>query len=206
VQSILGEKAKNLYEKFIDDALKDERLSIDEELELERIARSLGIDSKYSEYKIDDLNRYRLYWQIENGFLPILTSDIIIQKVETLHFRSNIDWLEQRRVTKQINYWGPVARIKIMKGVYYRIGSIGGQRVSEDNWQMIDSGVLYLTNKRLIFMGQKGNKTIPINKILDFKPFKNGIDIQKDSGKSPFLKFEKNIDLFSMILARIMCY
>lgn len=205
-QSILGEKAKDLYEKFIDDALKDERLSIDEELELEMIAKNLGIDPKYSDNKKENLNRYRLYWQIENGYLPILNSEIAIQKNETLHFRTKIDWLEQRKVTKRINYWGPVARIKIMKGVYYRIGSIGAQRVSEDNWQMIDSGVLYLTNKRLIFLGQKGNKTIPINKILDFKPFKNGIDIQKDSGKSPFLRFEKNIDLFSMILARIMSY
>jgi hypothetical protein len=78
------------------------------------------------------------------------------------------------------------------------------QRVSEDIWQTIDSGSMYLTNKRLIFMGQKGNKTIPINKILDFKPFKNGVDIQKDSGKSPFLQFEKNVDVFSAILSRLM--
>jgi hypothetical protein len=53
-------------------------------------------------------------------------------------------------------------------------------------------------------MGQKGNKTIPVNRILNFKPYKNGIEIQKDSGKSPFLKFENNVDIFSMILARIM--
>jgi hypothetical protein len=205
-QSILSDKTTEVYEKYLDDAIKDERLSIDEELELERIAKNLGIDPKYSDNKKENLNRYRLYWQIENGYLPILTPDIAIQKTETLHFRSDIDWLEQRRITKRINYWGPVARIKIMKGVYYRIGSIGGERVSEDSWQMIDRGVLYLTNKRIIFIGQRGDKNIPINKILDFKPYKNGIDIQKDSGESPFLKFENNIDLFSMILARIMSY
>jgi hypothetical protein len=45
---------------------------------------------------------------------------------------------------------------------------------------------------------------ININKILDFSPFKNGVDLQKDSGKSPFLEFEENIDIFTLILLRLM--
>jgi hypothetical protein len=90
-----------------------------------------------------------------------------------------------------------------MKGVYYRVGSINVQKVSEDYWQTIDSGDIYLTNKRIIFMGTKGNKTIPISKILDFKPYKNGVDIQKDSGRSPFFEFDQNVDIFSMMLASL---
>ncbi len=84
------------------------------------------------------------------------------------------------------------------------MGSVGVQRVSEDVWQTIDSGKVYLTNKRLIFMGSKVNKTIRLNKILDINPFKNGIDIQKETGKSPFLEFSNNVDIFSMILVRLM--
>lgn len=53
-------------------------------------------------------------------------------------------------------------------------------------------------------MGTKGNKIIAINKILDIEPFRNGIDIQKESGKSPFLEFSNNVDIFSMILIRLM--
>ena len=199
---IFEDKAKEVYKKFIDGTITDERVTPDQEMELVKIARSLGIDHKNFDYKRDTFEKYKLYWQIENADLPVLNSDINLQNSERLHFQSYIDWQEQRRVTKRINYGGPTARIKIMKGVYYRIGSVNVQRVSEDTWQKIDNGILYLTNKRLIFMGQKGNKTIPINKILDFKPYKNGVDIQKESGKSPFLEFDLNVDLFSMILAK----
>jgi len=53
-------------------------------------------------------------------------------------------------------------------------------------------------------MGEKGNKTIPIHKILSFTPYSDGVYIQKDSGKSPFLKFSDDTELFAMILSRLM--
>jgi hypothetical protein len=196
--------AKQILQNFIDGAISDERLSPEEEVEINEIAKSLSIDLKVDEKSKEVLDRYKLYWQIENGDLPTIVSDINIQKSENLYFRTSVKWLEQRRVTKRINYGGPTARIKIAKGVYYRMGSVGVQSVSEDVWQTIDSGQLYLTNKRLIFMGGKGNKTIQLNKILDIKPFKNGVDIQKETGKSPFLEFNHNVDIFSMILVRLM--
>lgn len=195
--------ANEVLQNFIEGAISDERLSPDEEIEINEIANNLGIDLKPNEMSQELLDRYKLYWQIENGTLPEIKSPINIQKSEKLHFKTYVKWLEQKRVTKRINYAGPSARIKIMKGVYYRVGSIKAQSITEDVWQTIDSGNLYLTNKRIIFMGSKGNKTIAINNILDFTPFKNGIDIQKDSGKCPFLEFENNIDLFSMILVRL---
>jgi len=78
------------------------------------------------------------------------------------------------------------------------------QRVTEDVWQTIDTGHIYLTNKRLIFMGNLGNKIIRLNKILDITPYKNGVDIQKETGRSPFLEFSENVDIFSMMLVRLM--
>lgn len=205
VSSKIYEKsAKEILQKFIDGAISDERLSPEEEIEINEIATSLGINLKINEVSKYALERYKLYWQIENAELPELTPEINIQKSEKLHFKTHANWLEQRRITKRYNYAGPTARIKLAKGVYYRMGSIAVQPVSEDIWQTIDSGQIYLTNKRLIFMGAKGNKTIRLNKILDIAPYKNGVDIQKETGKSPFIEFSDNIDIFSMILVRLM--
>jgi len=201
---IYGKNAKDILQKFINGAISDERLSPEEETQINEISKSLGINLSMEEKTKKELERYKLYWQIENDELPVITSDINIQKSERLHFSTYVKWLEQRRVTKRINYDGPTARIKIAKGIYYRAGSMGVHRVSEDVLQTIDSGKIYLTNKRLIFMGEKGNKTIRLNKILDIKPYTNGIDIQKETGKSPFLEFDDNVDLFSMILVRLM--
>lgn len=203
-EEICGKNAKEILQKFLDGAISDGRLSPEEETQINEISKNLGIELPNDEKSKAVLERYKLYWQIENDDLPIITSDIIIQKSEKLHFSTYIKWLEQRRITKRINYGGPTARIKIAKGIYYSTGSLAVQRVSEDVWQTIDSGQIYLTNKRLIFMGKTGNKTIGLNKILDIKPYKNGIDIQKETGKSPFLEFSDNVDLFSMILVRLM--
>jgi hypothetical protein len=201
---IYGKNAKDILQKFIDGAISDERLSPEEEIQINEVSKSLGINLSMDEKSKTVLEKYKLYWQIENDELPTIISDINIQKSEKLHFSTYVKWLEQRTVTKRINYGGPTARIKIAKGIYYRTGSMGVQRVSEDIWQTIDTGQIYLTNKRLIFMGGKGNKTIALNKILDIKPYTNGVDIQKETGKSPFLEFDDNVDLFSMILVRLM--
>lgn len=202
--NIFSKNAKLTMQKFIEGVVSDERVSPEEEYQLNKIAKSLGFDLKVDEKSKAILERYKLYWQIENAELPEIISDINIQKSEVLHFKSFVSWKEYRKVTKRINYGGATARIKIAKGLYYKVGSISVKSVSEDILQTIDSGKIYLTNKRLIFMGSKGNKTIQINKILDITPFKNGIDIQKESGKSPFLEFNENVDLFSMILVKLM--
>lgn len=53
-------------------------------------------------------------------------------------------------------------------------------------------------------MGSKGNKTINLNKILNIDPYSNGIEIQKETGKNPFLEFKNNVDVFSMIISRLI--
>lgn len=202
---ILQTNSNKVLTDFINQAVSDERLSDEEFEKMNEISLSLGIEPKLNQRTKENLERYRLYWTIENGDLPIYENPPInIQKSENLYFMANVNWQEQRRVTKRINYGGPTARIKIAKGVYYRMGSISAKSVSEDVWQIIDSGNIYLTNKRLIFMGSRGNKTIRLNKILDITPYKNGVDIQKDAGKSPFLEFNTNVDIFSMMLVRLM--
>ncbi|MFW5757230.1 MAG: hypothetical protein ACOCYO_00965 [Bacteroidota bacterium] len=203
-EEIYDRNAKEVFEYLLDEMIADERLSPEEENHLNEIAQSLGLKIHFTDQTQKTLARYKLYWQIENGELPVLEPDIKIQKSENLYFTTYVDWQEQRKVTKRYNYAGPTARIKIAKGIYYRIGSIGIQPVSKDLWRTIDSGQIYLTNKRLIFMGVKGNKTIRLNRILNIEPFQNGVDIQKDTGRSPFLRFSDNTDIFALILLRLL--
>lgn len=204
-QEIYSKNAGEIINNFMNGVASRERFSPYEEKQMNEIIRNLNIDYIIDEKSKSILERYKLYWQIENADLPEITPTINIQKSEKLHFSSHINWLEQRKVApKRRTYAGPTARVKLAKGVYYRVGSFKVNNVSKDEWKTIDSGQVYLTNKRLIFMGNKGNKTIRINTILDIAPYSNGVDIQKDAGKSPFLEFSNNIDVFSMILARLM--
>lgn len=201
---IYGENAQNILTDYLKKVISNERYTPEEEQELNLLAKNLNIGLSFDRDTQAVLDKYRLFWKIDNGDFPIISADISLQKSESCYFSTNIDWLEQRTVTTRVNYSGPTFRVKIVKGLYYRAGSVAPQRVTEDVWKVIDSGKLYLTNKRVIFMGGKGNKTLTINKILDFNVFSNGIEIQKDSGKSPFFSFSHNTDVFAVLLAKLL--
>jgi len=202
-KNIYIEEANKYFIEYVNEIIADDRVNPVEEQTLYAIAKNLNINVNIPDELAHKLNKFKLYWQIEHDEIPIIESDIKLIRGEKLYFKGkDVDWLEMRKVTKRYNYAGPTARIKIAKGIYYRLGSISVQPVTEDEWRTIDSGSIYVTNKRLIFMGDKSNKTIRLNRILDIIAYSNGVDIQKDSGRSPFLQFYDSVDTFSMILMR----
>lgn len=207
------EVMKNIYSTSVQDffseatksVVQDERISPEEEQYLEEIAKNLGATVTIDEKSKTVFDRYKFYWKIENEDLPQINADIILQKNEICYsVHRLVDWYEMRSITKRYNYAGPTARIKIAKGIYYRVGSINLQPVKQDLLTFIDNGVLYLTNKRLIFRGSKKVINIQLKKIIDLNPYTNGIEIVKDSGKSPLLKFNDNVDIMYLILNRVI--
>ena len=204
VRNIYSKKATAYLEDYLKTAILDERLSPDEEKELQTIAKNLGLTLKFDEKTQQLLDKFRLYWLIENGEIPVVPADINLQKNEKCYFAIHAKWYEYRRVTERVRYGGPTYRLKLAKGLHWRVGDLGVQAVSNDTLTLIDNGILYLTNKRIILIGSKNTKTIRHTKILNLKPYKNGVEIFKDAGKSPFLEFEKGADVFSMILNRVI--
>lgn len=178
----------------------DMRISPEEWKDFETVAKNLNVTIN-PDHSVDKL---KLYWQIENGQMPIKDVSINLQKGESCYFSSYAEWLENRTITKRINYGGPTARIRIMKGVYYRAGSVGVQRVTSNELQTIDEGQVFITNKRVIFLGSKKNTSIQLSKILSLNPYSDAVGIEKDSGKSPIIKVDDNADLLAMTLSRVI--
>lgn len=203
-KNIYSKKTNDYLQKYLENVISDERLSPEEDNDLHTIANNLGVTLKFDEKTKTVLDKYRLYWLIENGDLPVIEVNINLQKNEKCYFTTDSKWYEYRRVTQRVRYGGPTMRIKIAKGLYWRAGDLGVQTVSDDTLTLIDSGQLFLTNKRIIFIGRKNTKTINHTKVLDFTPFNNGVEILKDAGKSPFIEFSNGVDIFSMILGRVI--
>jgi len=203
-EMIESEMAQKFVSNYLDKAVSDRRLSDDELKELDRISKNLNVKVSYDYQTKQQLDKYRLFWVIENGEIPIVNVDIALQKNEKCYFSTYTEFLEFRTVTQRINYGGVTGRIKIAKGVYYRVGSIKPQRVTSEQLVRIDSGKLYLTNKRLIFVGGRKNTSIRIDKILSITPYSDGVEIIKDSGKNPFFQFNADPEVFAMILTRLI--
>jgi hypothetical protein len=202
--SIYREKGSALLQQVFNRAVQDHRLSPDEEAELEALAKSLHITMQHDEETRKWLEKFRLLWTIENADLPAVECGLSLPRSETCHISCPAEWYESRRVAKRLTYGGPALRIKIAKGLYWRAGSYAINVQSDDMTQLIDTGTLYLTNKRLIFMGARGNKTVALNKILDFESYTDGVKIQKASGKNPLIQFAADGEIFAALLGRVL--
>jgi hypothetical protein len=201
-RSIYTSEAHKFVQNAWEKAISDQQLSPEEDEELVAITKSLGVSLQMDKGTRVTLDKYRFFWQIANGDVPTIDPGINLQKKEVCYFATEAEWFEPRTIRKRIRYAGPTARIRIAKGIYWRMGDLALQPVTEDIMAPIDEGRLFLTNKRLIFLGSRGNKSIRLQKILDFTPYQNGIDLQKDAGKSPFLQFSFNVDVFAALLGR----
>lgn len=192
-------------ENYVSQIIADQRLSPAEEQELQAIANSLNINVQMNDQTKEQLRKLKLYWALENLDLPIIQSDIAIQKSEVLHFKvPNVNWYELRSVRQRVSYSGYSTSFKVAKGFYLRSGSYKPQSYSVDTMKLIDTGTIYLTNKRIIFTGDKKNSNIRIDKILDFTPYSDGVEIGKETGKSPTLQMQQHADIFCMILERLL--
>lgn len=70
--------------------------------------------------------------------------------------------------------------MKVCKGVYYHAGASKGHTVTYQYKDNIGKGVLAITNKNIIFSGNKVIK-IPISKVLSYRPYFDGIEITKEA-------------------------
>lgn len=202
-KEVQAESAHALLKKLFHEIVADERVSDEEAEKLRKLTTNLNLDINWEEETKAMYDRFRLYWKLENGPLEPVEVDINLYKTERCYFSSPCEWYELKSVTKRYNYAGPTFRVKLAKGLYYRMGSIGVKPIREENLQKIDHGMLFLTDRRVIFMGQRQNRTHRLSSILDFETFSNGIELQRSSGKNPFLEIQ-NADIASLTLGRIL--
>lgn len=197
-QRIFRNRASEIVERTLVRALSDQRLSPDEEEELDLLVHSMGAQLEIDENTREILDRYRLYWLIDNGEIPAIEAPVSMKNGEKCYFSADASWCEWKTSTRSVRYGatepddnGGLPDEHIQREVFHEMIPI-------------DSGRLYLTNQRLIFSGDKRSRSIPMDRINDFLPMQNGIYIHRKSGRNPFLQFALGVDVFSHMLARTL--
>src|SRR4051794_24698923 len=112
------------------------------------MSKNLGITITHGAETQRLIERFKLLARIDAGDLPVIQPSVLLQRGETAHAEFACRLHEKRTVTKRINYSGPVGRIRIMKGLSWRYGSVSVSRVTTEELRQLDSGTLYITNKR----------------------------------------------------------
>ena len=93
--------------------------------------------------------------------LPTMPTNIILKPDERA-FYSTRSILYETRAVRQ--YQAAHSGVRVAKGVY--IGGTSGRSISSQQWSKLDTGLLTITNKRLVFVGGREDRTVPLNKVV----------------------------------------
>jgi hypothetical protein len=71
--------------------------------------------------------------------------------------------------------------VRVMKGVYYRVGAFKGHAVESNQRVHIDTGWVVVTSKNIYFARPRKSLRLPYAKIVSFEPFSDGIGVMRDA-------------------------
>lgn len=195
-EKISGEVRTGLIREKLSAVSEDHRLSPEEEKELRAISNSLGIPLSHNSVSSRQLQRMKLFWALENLDLPLAASNVMLQKGEICHCKT--DSVQWKKVSGR-NWSVPHSARRLFDGSEISASAAYGSRYLEP----VDKGIVYLTNKRLIFEGI-GNKTsIKLGKIVRLKAYTDALEIVRETGKNPILHCEEPGEL-GILLERLM--
>lgn len=182
----LKDWAIHIIENKINEYLEDNLIDIDEEGKVKKCMELLDLtptdfigNDTYNmliqSILLRDLKEGKdIRGRVDVGSIPILLgkSEYVVWAYD------NINAYEEK-TGKRYEGGSQGVSIRICKGVYYRVGQSKGHAVDYTYTNPIGSGILAITNKNIIFSGAKAIK-FPINKIISFNAYSDGIELQKE--------------------------
>ena len=183
-QALLVKGWESAVNEFLDDGLLDQA----EEERLGRFRERFGLTQ-------DDLDGSGSYVKVAKGaVLRDVLSGTVPKRVTldggpSINFQKgervvwafpNSEYLEDR-VRRQYVGGSQGMSVRLMKGVYYRVGAFKGEAVETTERTQVDVGLVVITAKNIYFAGPKKSLRVPYSKILSFEPFSNGIGVMRDA-------------------------
>ena len=207
LEKIYSKKVRQFFEQKLKKFLEDGMLSPEEKEEIEKLVSGLKI--KLSEEDRAYLEKANRIWEILNGKLTPIPCPINLQKNEECYY--HIENVEMKKWGKErVSYGGVGVSIKVAKGVRLYTGS--GGSTTKDTLKTEDIGEIFITNKRIIFVGNKKTTSIKWDKILDVNIFEGGfglspmIEVKRETGSAIIFDLPKKADphILSAIINRIL--
>jgi hypothetical protein len=178
----------NGWEAAVNHFLDDGALNADEEKNLVRFMEqshvsrdALDVRGALSRVVKAGVIRDVLEGKIPNRMRVVEALPFNFQKSEHLIWVfSGVEYLEDRRKTEYKGGSHGVS-IRVMKGLYYRIGAHKGEAVSRTERLHVDTGTLAVTTKHIYFSGPKKSFRIRHSNIVSFRPYSDGVSLVRDS-------------------------
>jgi hypothetical protein len=174
---------------------------------LETLMQRFNLHAVESDFSKETFNRH--YWLalVDKGILPTLDSSsvgITLARKETLHWITFASLKKWARKGDPVSFGGALGTVRVMRGQKYQLGTLKSTPIVEEVLADEDGGKFWLTNRRLGFHGRKKTFTIPLNKVVSFDLFHDGMAIRKEGRESPLIVGLVNMEFSAAVLSSLM--
>ena len=197
-RGIFERSASEVLADVVRESVADRRLSPEEREQLRLISRQLGVDPTLDTATRAMLDRFALFWRIENGDRPEVPVPMPLGAGERCHFAVPAAWYGERRAAEHGDEG--VGRVRVARGVYYRTASVSAERMERERLVPIDGGQLYITNERVLLVGPRGERSIPLRSVRAFEVYADGLALTLDEGAGPYVILDGDVELAAVIL------
>jgi hypothetical protein len=196
---LYARSTKTVIEGLLGRSAADRRLSPDELQQLASVARHLGVTPDFDHATEAMLDRYALFWRIENGDLPSETVDVPLAGDEVCHLVARAEFYEPTGIGEGGETEG-VGSVRIARGVYYRVGSVSDERMNRAGLRRVDTGRLLITSKRVLFDGSRDGVSVGLRDISSYQVHADGIVLERRAGVGPHVTLDGDVELAAVIL------
>jgi len=198
-----------IFVQVIKQAIADRRVVESELNSIEHLIDRLEISPDLKAWAQGQIQYYSMFALIESGApLPQGSPNgLILQKGEICHVSLPAVLVEERVVSR--NYQGASrgVSLRLVKGVSFRVGQQRGQMVAQSGIVPISDGYFVITNKRLVFSGDRKSVTTPIVNLVDLHVFADGINYSVTTRQKPViirLPVPEEAELCALIITRLI--
>lgn len=184
---------------------QDRRIDDAERAALIKLQAQLDVDLPAE--TIQDYRRFRLLAEIDNGVLPVLELDgVMLQAGEEVHWSEPGDLVEEKVVSRRYQGGSQGVSIPLGGGVRWRVGAARGKMVSEYGLVKVSAGRFVVTNKRLMFAGDKKSFSVPFGKLVNINLAADGVVLGMATGKPRMVCFSVvgNADVVGSVISAVV--
>lgn len=185
------------YEKFCQSLTTDgvksmitngETIDPDRFYKEEQEKKNAEIAVQKEKQRIEEQKQQETLDWMKNGDLTDVargTDKLILHKNEYLFYEitGDVPWYEERTHTERRGYSGMGVSFRVAKGVYLHSGRSYPMNRKYTQNEIVHSGEILLTNKRLLLVSPNDSAQINLSSIVNITPYTDGIMIQKNRGK-----------------------
>jgi hypothetical protein len=181
-------------------ATQDDILTPEENDQLDSLRRTLGLDWQIL---APDLAKKISVASINGGILPeIVEPRLLPKKDEVVHLEGPATLLKEVAVRQYVGGYQGLS-IPIGKtGLRYRVGATKGHSVQVGTQlQVADTGVLAVTNRRVVYMGTRKTIEMAYSKLVNITVYDDGIQFHVSNRvNAPLFRIENEVDIVAAVV------